>query len=666
VGAPAAGRAVSDPYLDVADHGAVGDGATVALVGRDGSVDWCCLPYLDSPSVFGALLDARRGGRFRVAPAGAAAGGATGAQWYQSDTNVLVTAFDAGGARVTVTDFMPLPGGVPAPGTAGATAQLFRVARCEGGAAAVDVEWAPRPGYARARPTIAVHGTGAVARAPDGASGEVCCGLAGLPSGDGGAGVRVDDDGWGPVVRARVPLGPGDVVSLTTWWGAGPPRWPAADGPALERATCAAWRGWAAARDDAECAGSFAGEWQPLVERSALVLKLLAAADTGAIAAAATTSLPAPVGGVRNWDYRFSWVRDAAFTAQALAAVGHRAEAMAFLLWMEEASMRQHARGQPARGEPLLRVLYPLRQGTQLDERVLEHLEGYRGSRPVRVGNGAAGQFQLDIYGELLAAADEITRLGGAITPELWRFLAAAVDECCRRRREPDEGIWEVRGPPRHFVHSKLMAWVALDRALAMADRYGLPGPTARWRRERALVRAEILEHGFDRDLGAFVQAYGARELDASLLVVPMVGFLPPGDPRVLGTIDRVRERLLADGFVERYDTRRGVDGLPPGEGAFGLATCWLVDALALAGRVDEARGLFEHVAGCANHVGLLAEQIEPGSRALMGNFPQAFTHLGLINSALYLAAAERRRTAGPPPFGVATPPSAAPAAAPP
>jgi GH15 family glucan-1,4-alpha-glucosidase len=300
----------------------------------------------------------------------------------------------------------------------------------------------------------------------------------------------------------------------------------------------------------------------------------------------------------------------------------------------------------------VLQVLYPLREGTAVDEQVLEHLEGYRGSRPVRIGNGAAGQFQLDIHGELLAAADQIVRLGGTVDAALWSFLARVADECCARWREPDEGIWEVRGPPRHFVHSKLMAWVALDRVVRMASRYGLPGPLARWRRERAAIRADILAHGYDPDVGAFVQAYGAPDLDASTLVVPMIGFLPPDDLRVLGTIDRVYERLVVDGFVERYDTRGGVDGLPPGEGAFGLVTCWMVDALALAGRVDEAHALLERLAGCANHVGLLAEQVEPGTRVQMGNFPQAFTHLGIINSVLYLASAEHRRTPGPPPLG--------------
>ena len=643
---------MSGLYLEVADHGMIGDGATVALVGLDGTVDWCCLPHLDGPSVFASLLDARRGGYFRIAPADWPRAVAHGRQWYARDTNVLVTAFDVGDARVTVTDFMPLPRGVPAPGAAAPAAQLFRVVRCEGGDATLDVEWAPRPDYARARPTVALRGSGAVVPMSAG----TCYGLAGLPPGVG----RLEDDGCGPVVRARIRLAVGHVLSLTTWWGGDAPRWPEADGPSLERETCAAWRRWVVERDEPERAGSFAAAAQPLVDRSALVLKLLAAADTGAIAAAATTSLPAPVGGVRNWDYRFSWVRDAAFTAQALGAVGHRAEAMAFLAWMEQASMRQHDRGErdatavgPSAAEPLLRVLYPLREGTSLEERVLDHLEGYRGSRPVRIGNGAADQFQLDIYGELLAAADEILRFGGTITPELWRFLAAVVDECATRRHEPDEGIWEVRGPARHFVHSKLMAWVAFDRAVTMAAHHGLPGPTARWRRERDAVRAEIMTHGFDRELGAFVQAYGTQDLDASVLVAPLVGFLPADDPHVLGTIDRVRERLLVDGFVERYDTRSGADGLPPGEGAFGLTTCWLVDALALAGRLDEAHRLYEGIVACANHVGLLAEQIEPGSRALMGNFPQAFTHLGVINSALYLAAAEQRRTAGPPPLGL-------------
>ncbi len=640
-------------YLPIADHGAIGNGATMALVGVDGTIDWCCLPYLDSPSLFGALLDARRAGRFRVAPARAAQAG----QWYVPDTNVLVTAFSAEGARVTVTDFLPLRGALAARGAPDTAPQIVRIVRCGGGDAEVEVEWAPRPDYARAAPAIALMDAEAVVSAHVDGS-EVRGGLAwravhaARPS-DVPLEAAVEDDGSGPAVRLRMRLRDGDRVALTTWWGSDAPRWPAAMALELERATCDAWRAWVASRVESEA--SFGGPWQPLVDRSALVLKLLAFAETGAIAAAATTSLPEHPGGVRNWDYRFAWVRDAAFTAQALAVVGHRPEALAFLEWIEATSMggRAGAHGGRAGAQPpVLRVMYPLHAGGSLDERVLEHLEGYLGSRPVRIGNGAAGQFQLDVYGELLAAADQITRLGGGIPAPLWNFLTGVADECCARWREPDEGIWEVRGPPQHFVHSKLMAWVALDRALALARRAGHTAPLARWRAGRAAIRAEILAHGYDPHVGAFVQAFGSRELDAAALAVPMVGFLPADDPRVLGTIDRVQERLVAHGFVERYDTTRTDDGLPPGEGAFGLTTCWLVDALALAGRVDEAHRLFERLAGCANHVGLLAEQIDPHTRAQLGNFPQAFTHLGVINSALYLANAERRRTPGPPPLG--------------
>ena len=678
-GEPAVHTDPSAAYLPIADHGVIGNGATVALVGIEGTIDWCCLPHLDSPSVFGALLDARRGGVFRVAPTR----GAPVGQRYVPDTNVLLTEFATEGARVTVTDCMPIVGALPSRGAPETAPQIVRLVRCLGGAAEVEVTWAPRPDYARAVADVTLAADRALVRvaiapatraerAPGAAAAPPAAAVAGglawaVLRGSTEVGradaervvrdLRVDDDGHGPVLRARLCLAGDDVVALTTWWGSDAPRWPATEALALERATIAAWRGWVAAREEAECAACFGGAWQALVDRSALVLKLLAFAETGAIAAAATTSLPEHVGGVRNWDYRYAWVRDASFTAQALAAVGHRDEALAFLEWMEGTSMREHARAREVGdAAPALRVMYPLHPGGSLDERVLAHLEGYLGSRPVRIGNGAAGQFQLDVYGELLAAADQITRLGGTVPDPLWRFLVRVADECCARWREPDEGIWEVRGPPQHFVHSKLMAWLALDRALAMARRGpGAPidaATRARWGTERDALRAAILAHGYDHDVGAFVQAFGSRELDAAALVVPMIGFLPGTDPRVLGTIDRVAERLVVHGFVERYDTRRTDDGLPPGEGAFGLTTCWLVDALALAGRVDEAHAYLERLAGCANHVGLFAEQVDPQTRAHLGNFPQAFTHLGLVNSVLYVAAAERRRTAGPPPLG--------------
>jgi GH15 family glucan-1,4-alpha-glucosidase len=384
------------------------------------------------------------------------------------------------------------------------------------------------------------------------------------------------------------------------------------------------------------------------VDRSGLALKLLTYPRTGAIAAAATTSLPEDIGGVRNWDYRYTWIRDASFTGQAFVALGHRKEAIDFLKWAEDVTRRDHEEG----GK--LHLMYTLDGKSEIPERELDHLEGYRESRPVRIGNGAAGQFQLDIYGELLDAAWEMARLGVEIDEELWRFLTSVADQACAQWNRPDYGIWEIRTQPRHFVYSKLMVYVALDRALRLADRFGLPADRERWTTTRDAVRKTILERGYNEERGAFVQAFGTTALDAANLLIPLMGFLPADDPRVQSTIDLYLEELTENGLVYRYrtDDEEADDGLEGHEGAFGLTTFWMVDALALSGRLDEACEMFEGLARRANHVGLYSEEFDPRSGAFLGNFPQAFTHIGFINSAIYIAHAEGKDIPSPAPLG--------------
>jgi GH15 family glucan-1,4-alpha-glucosidase len=626
---------IRNGYTPIEDYAAVGNLRTAALVSRYGAVDWCCMPQLDSPSVFAAILDHRRGGRFRVGPAG---NWRRGEQRYQPETNVLETWWDTDGGRLTVIDFMPLRGAIVPGEDPAAAPALYRVIRCAGAACDVEIEWAPRFDYARATPELALTADGAVAHA-----GDESLRLLGLAD---GAEIVAAADGQ-PSLKLRLTMRDGDTLPLLMHYGADDGGCAPADWQRACETTADAWRGWLSARDQGERC-SFAGPWQPLVDRSGLALKLLTYPRTGAIAAAATTSLPEDIGGVRNWDYRYTWIRDASFTAQALVALGHSDEAIGFLQWAEDVTRRDEAAG----GK--LHLMYTLDGVSDIPERELDHLEGYCGSRPVRIGNKAAGQFQLDIYGELLDAAWEMARLGVSIDGDLWKFLSHVADQACARWTKPDYGIWEVRSEPRHFVYSKLMVHVALDRALRLADRFGLPADRERWKKTRDAVRSTILERGYDEERGAFVQSFGDTALDAANLHIPLVGFLPVDDPRVQSTIDLYLEELTENGVVYRYRTGEGGvdDGLPGEEGAFGLTTFWMVDALALSGRLDEANEMFEGAARRANHVGLYSEEFDPRSGAFLGNFPQAFTHIGFINSTVYLAHAEGRPVPAPAPIG--------------
>ena len=612
-------------YKPIEDYGVIGNLRTVALVGRDGSIDWCCMPEVDRPSVFAAILDHDKGGRFRVRPVGAG----QGKQRYLEDTNVLRTTFEDARGKVQVTDFMPLNASIVGAEDPYTSPTIYRLVECTEGEVEVEIEWSPRFDYARADTRLEERGDLVVAL-----GGNARAVLAGVP------GERSFE---ARTLRARTDLRAGEVLPLAMRYGA--ERGRAEQGTIemmLER-TVGVWREWVASRNDSAALEGFEPSWRPFVGRSALALKLLTHPDTGAIAAAPTTSLPEQIGGVRNWDYRYCWIRDSSFTAQALFSLGHRAEALDFLEWTERAAMTESREGLE------LQIMYGLHGETDLGEKELGHLEGYRRSKPVRIGNAAANQKQHDIYGELLSSAYEFVRHGGHLDDSLRSFLAAVADRAAEVWREPDAGIWEVRGGPRHFVYSKVMCWVALDRAVNLARKHGLQGDVGGWKRERDEIKRVVLQKGYDEERKSFVQSFGSKALDASNLLIPVMGFLPFDDPKIENTLDRTLEELTSEGVVYRYHAD---DGLPGGEGAFGLTTFWLIDVLTLSGRREKALELFERMLGRANHLGLYAEEFDPESGAFLGNFPQGFTHIGLINSALYLSRSAGRQTPTPAPVG--------------
>ncbi len=618
-------------YRPIADYAAIGNLRTVALASRNGSIDWCCFPHLDLPSVFAAILDADRGGRFRIG----AAGVDTGEQRYVGDTNVLETRFKTDAGLLTLTDFMPLRGRIHGIENSHkrsfAPAEIHRILECSRGAISVEVEWSPRFDYARARTQIDPAGEGWVA-----SSGAGTLALGGV--GD----AEVAEGEPGPVFRARFPMNPGERKVLVTRWGTRDVSCDPASSEDLLQRTIAAWENWAH-REGALHSEAWAGSRLPMLVRSELALKLLTHAESGAIAAAPTTSLPEGIGGVRNWDYRYAWIRDASLTAQAFIALGHPEEALEFMDWIERVSEQHFERGEAPQ------ILYGIHGEADLAEQELDHLDGYRGSRPVRIGNGAAKQKQHEVYGELLVTGYELLRRGKRLEAEILDLLGWIPDHVCTVWSEPDHGIWEVRGEPRHYVYSKLMCWVALDYAVHLAEQYGLRGDIGKWRRNRDAIRDDILAKGYDPELRSFVMAYGSKELDAANLRIPMFEFLPFEDERVQGTIDAAMDHLMENGLVYRHNAE---DNLPGEEGTFALCTLWLVNALALSGRHAEAVEIYEGMLGHANHAGLFAEQIDAETGEFLGNFPQAFTHVGIINSALYLAYAEGRDVPDHTPIG--------------
>lgn len=592
-------------YRPISDYGLIGNTHTAALVSTEGAIDWCCLPHFDSPAVFLRILDAEQGGYFQICPIGRFGS----RREYVSDSAILATTFTTRTGAMRLVDFMHAQA-IAVSRLGVDLAHCHRLLRLvEGVAGHVDFEirFAPTFDFARPPTHVALRPGWAIARGGgDGAVLE-------LP-GDTVL-TRASDGAY--TARLRVHAGERRWFVLSHGAGGDVPA--RVDPEGLLAETRDNWARWSS-----EC--TYDGPYAELVRGSARVLKLLTFGPTGAVIAAPTTSLPEHVGGLRNWDYRFAWLRDASMILRALIALGYHTSAMDFLQWLE---------GLWSSDGSWLQIMYSIRGERELPERALDHLDGYRGSRPVRVGNGAASQHQLDVYGHVLDAAWVCSRTMAPIDAGLWRVLRHFTDEAARRWREPDHGIWEVRGATQHFMSSKLLCWVALDRALRLvAADARLEGDVARWRADRAAIRRAIEDTGFHRNSGVFAQTLGGAALDASALLVPIVGFLPANDPRMRSTIAAIAQRLAPDGLVYRYVDD---DGLPGHEASFALCTFWLVENLALLGDVDRACALFEHVTRYANDLGLMSEEIARDG-ALLGNYPQGFTHLGVIHAALAIA----------------------------
>jgi GH15 family glucan-1,4-alpha-glucosidase len=594
-------------YLPIAEHGLIGDLHTVALVGTDGTIDWYCCPRFDSPSVFGAILDADRGGRFRISPD---CDGWSSKQLYLPDTNVLITRFLMPDGVAEVQDFMPPP-------RSDAAAHRHRMVRrmlAVRGRMRFIVEVAPRFDYGRAGHEAVCTSHGALFRSPDlELSLSTSCPLDVLDDRD---------------VRASVALGAGETSTFVldrVEPGEAPKPHSEEVVSAEFDSTVEFWRRWLGH-------SRYTGRWRETVHRSALTLKLLTYAPTGAIVAAPTTSLPEQLGGGRNWDYRYTWMRDAAFSLYALLRLGFTEEAGAFMTWLEG---RFRAAGGEHETGPL-QIMYGIDGREELSEEELPHLEGYMGSAPVRIGNGAATQLQLDIYGELMDSVYLYNKYGQPLHHDGWMELTRNLEWLIDHWDQPDEGIWETRGGRRNYTFSRLMSWVAVERAIRIARQRGLPADLPRWMEVRDAIYRQIMERGWHPDRRAFVQQYDSDVLDASLLLMPLCKFIAPTDPRWVTTLDAITDELVSDSLVYRYNVEAAPDGLVGEEATFSLCSFWWVEALARAGRLDDARFAFEKMLTYANHVGLYSEEIGPTGEQL-GNFPQAFTHLALISAAVNL-----------------------------
>jgi GH15 family glucan-1,4-alpha-glucosidase len=584
----------------IEDYGLIGDMEAAALVGRDGAVDWLCLPRFDSPSCFSALLGDERHGRWRLAPAGDVHGSS---RRYRPGTLVLESDFETAEGAVRVIDFMPRRGDGPP--------RLMRVVEGLRGRVPMRMELSLRPDYASIVPWVESAPDGVIATAgPDAFRLSTV-----LP-------LEIEDGTVGADFVAVE--GARQRLSLT-WHLSYQESPPVEDADSALARTEAWWREWSG-----RCA--YQGRYRDEVLTSLIAIKAMTSETTGAVIAAPTTSLPEDIGGERNWDYRYCWLRDSVLALEALLAAGYTEEALAFRDFLLRVGT-----GDPTK----IQIMYGIRGERRLTEFELEELPGYERSRPVRIGNAASEQFQLDVYGEVLGVGFLGTKVVGRIEKELWPRWRTIVEYVETIWRQPDDGIWESRGPRRHYTYSKVMAWVVFDRAVLLAEQFELEAPLDRWKETRDEIHQEVCEQGYDPERRTFTQYYGSKELDASVLNIPLVGFLPGTDERVTGTIDSISRELGRDGFVSRYSTADTDDGLSGDEGQFLACSFWLVSALALNGRVEEARALFERLLGLTNDLGLLAEEYDVKRQRQVGNFPQAFSHLTLIGAATAISAAE-------------------------
>ncbi len=598
-------------YKKISDYGIIGNLYSIALIGLDGSIDWLCLPHIDSPSIFGSLLDDRKGGRFSITPLD---------EWdsvaeYIPGTNILKTKFRTRSGILQITDFMP----IPATGSEELEAEkheLYRLVEVLKGKVNIEVIFEPSFNYARTTTVMEKLEKGITARGKD----EIIV-LSSTHE------MVVHES----TARAEWELSEGDRAWLNLKYGV--EEFPGINHQTAEKSlsdTETYWLDWLKKSETGRTVDL--GPYRNMVERSALVLKLLYYEPTGAIAAAATTSLPEEIGGVRNWDYRYTWVRDTSFTLQALFNLGHLSETEGYLRWIEKL-LSEH-------GAEKMQIMYGLRGEEKLPEEELIHLDGYKGSRPVRIGNEAARQKQLDIYGELMDAALKLSDYVGKIDAGLWPFLRGICDYVVEHWREKDSGIWEVRGGPYHFVYSKVMCWLALNRGIIIARRYGFHADLKKWEKTASEIKEEVLEKGWNDKKQAFVQHYETDTLDSSNLLIPILGFLPFSDPRVISTVEAIQRDLSHESFLYRYI---GNDGLPGEEGTFLLCTFWLIDNFIALGRLAEAEILIRRIEGTANHLGLFSEEYDVVWKEALGNFPQAFTHIGYINSIYALRQAKHR-----------------------
>ena len=585
--------------MRIEDYALIGDLRTAALVGRNGSIDWFCVPRFDSGAVFASLLGDEQNGFWRIAPAD---GSISTERHYRDGSLILETIFETSTGKAKIMDLMP---------TTDDVTSIVRIVKGLEGEIDFRMELAFRLDYGATIPWVERHTSGLIAVAgPDSLH---------LRS-------PIYSHGENLHTVAEFSVREGERAPFTLAWAPSYEPEPRAIDPIWAmRTTEEWWKRWSE-----RC--KYDDEYSAIVRSSLLVLKALTYEPTGAVVAAPTTSLPEAIGGERNWDYRYCWVRDAVLTIDSLMDSGYREEALAFRDWMFRA-----VAGDPSQ----VSVLYGIAGERQIPERTLDYLAGYEDSKPVRVGNAAADQFQLDVFGEVIDAGYRGREIAGFLEPRGWQSQKAIVSFIAKSWKKPDEGIWEVRGPRRHFTHSKVMAWVAFDRAVKTVEQFDAEGPVEEWREIRQEIHDDVCANGYDPKRNTFTQYYGSEELDAATLLIPAVGFLPPDDARVIGTIEAIERELVPDGFVRRYTTTSGegsVDGLEGVEGAFLPCTCWLADALAFCGRRDEAKEVFGRVLGVANDLGLISEEYDPVAGRLFGNFPQAFTHLAVINTAYNLS----------------------------